>query len=91
MALKDYMDFDFRLCVGILFGTIPILLCGIIIKIFVPDFDNSPLRSMNAIAIASIVMSILLGLAEKIGKRQRGFENLVMIDGLLIGLAQALA
>lgn len=91
MALKDYMDFDFRLCVGILFGTIPILLCGIIIKIFVPDFDNSPLRSMNAIAIASIVMSILLGLAEKIGKRQRGFENLVMLDGLLIGLAQALA
>ncbi|MEM1393789.1 MAG: undecaprenyl-diphosphate phosphatase [Cyanobacteria bacterium P01_D01_bin.116] len=91
MALKDYMDFDFRLCIGIVFGTLPILLCGLIIKIFVPDFDNSPLRSMSAIAIASIFMSILLGLAEKVTKRQRGFERLVMLDGLLMGIAQALA
>ncbi|MEO1429713.1 MAG: undecaprenyl-diphosphate phosphatase [Cyanobacteria bacterium J06632_19] len=91
MALSDYMDFDFRLCMGILFGTFPILLFGIIIKIFIPDFDNSPLRSMSAIAIASIVMSILLGLAEKFGKRGRDFENLLMLDGLLMGFAQALA
>jgi len=91
MALSDYMDFDFRLCMGIIFGTLPILLCGILIKIFIPDFDNSPLRSMSAIAIASIVMSLLLGLGEKISKRQRDFEHLVMLDGLLMGIAQALA
>lgn len=91
IALKDYMDFDFRLCIGILFGTLPILICGIIIKIFIPDFNNSPLRSMSAIAIASMVMSILLGLAEKFSKRQRNFEHLIMIDGLLMGIAQALA
>ncbi|MBV6627661.1 MAG: undecaprenyl-diphosphate phosphatase [Rivularia sp. (in: Bacteria)] len=91
MVLSDYMDFDFRLCMGILFGTFPILLFGIIIRIFIPDFDNSPLRSMSAIAIASIVMSILLGLAEKLGKRGRDFENLLMLDGLLMGFAQALA
>lgn len=91
IALKDYMDFDFRLCIGILFGTLPILICGIIIKIFIPNFDNSPLRSISAIAIASIVMSILLGLAEKFGKRERDFEHLVILDGLLIGIAQALA
>lgn len=90
-ALKDYMDFDFRLCIGILLGTLPILICGIIIKIFIPNFDNSPLRSMSAIAIASIVMSILLGLAEKFGKRERDFEKLTMVDGLLMGVAQALA
>ncbi len=91
MLLSDYMDFDFRLCIGIIFGTLPIVLCGIIIKIFIPDFDNSPLRSMSAIAIASIVMSILLGLAEKFSKRQREFEHLTMNDGLLMGVAQALA
>lgn len=91
MVLSDYMDFDLRLCIGIFFGTLPILLCGIVIKIFIPDFDNSPLRSMNAIAIASILMSILLGLAEKFSKRQRDFENLTMVDGLLMGVAQALA
>ncbi len=91
IALSDYMDFDLRLCVGIFFGTLPILLCGLSIKIFIPDFDNSPLRSMSAIAIASILMSILLGLAEKFSKRQRDFERLTMMDGLLMGVAQALA
>ena len=30
IALSDYMDFDFRLCMGIFFGTLPILFCGII-------------------------------------------------------------
>jgi undecaprenyl-diphosphatase len=79
------------LCIGIVFGTLPIVLCGIIIKIFIPDFNNSPLRSMTAIAIASIVMSILLGLAEKFSKRQREFEHLRINDGLLMGVAQALA
>ncbi|MGF1673543.1 MAG: undecaprenyl-diphosphate phosphatase [Rivularia sp. (in: cyanobacteria)] len=91
MVLSDYMDFDFRLCIGIIFGTLPIVLSGIIIKIFIPDFDHSPLRSMKAIAIASIIMSILLGLAEKFSKRQRDFEHLVMVDGLLMGIAQVLA
>ncbi|MBF2015926.1 MAG: undecaprenyl-diphosphate phosphatase [Rivularia sp. T60_A2020_040] len=91
MVLSDYMDFDFRLCIGIIFGTLPIVLSGIIIKIFIPDFDNSPLRSMKAIAIASIIMSILLGLAEKFSKRQRDFEHLGMVDGLLMGIAQVLA
>ncbi len=91
MVLGDYMDFDFRLCLGILFGTIPILFCGLLIKVLIPDFDNSPLRSMSAIAIASIIMSIFLGLAEKFSTRQRDFENLLMLDGLLMGVAQALA
>jgi undecaprenyl-diphosphatase len=91
IALKDYNDYDFRLLLGILLGTLPIVFFGLLIKRFIPDFDNSPIRSVGAIAIASIVMSILLGLAEKLGQRQRDFEQLTMQDGLLMGLAQALA
>ncbi|WP_066377025.1 MULTISPECIES: undecaprenyl-diphosphate phosphatase [unclassified Anabaena] len=91
IAQKDYDDYDLRLLLGILLGTLPILVCGLLIKRFIPDFDNSPIRSLAAISIASIVMSILLGLAEKLGQRQRDFENLTMKDGLLMGLAQALA
>lgn len=36
-------------------------------------------------------MSILLGLAEKLGKRKRNFEDLGIQDGLWMGLAQSLA
>lgn len=88
---SDYQDRDFRLALGIALGTIPILFFGLLIKAFIPDFDNSPLRSMAAIAIASIVMSLLLGLAEKIGNRKRNFEELTLQDGIFMGLAQAMA
>jgi undecaprenyl-diphosphatase len=88
---KDFKSHDFRLGLGILIGTVPILFFGILIKLFIPDFDRSPLRSMVAIAFASIVMSLLLALAEKIGQRQRQYEGLGTSDGILMGFAQALA
>ncbi|HAG84331.1 MAG TPA: undecaprenyl-diphosphatase [Cyanobacteria bacterium UBA12227] len=88
---SDYQSNEFRMALGIIFGTIPIVFFGLLIKKFIPDFDNSPLRSMGAIASASIVMGLLLGVAEQIGKRKRNFEELNVQDGILMGLAQAMA
>ena len=91
IAEKDYHNRDFRITLGILLGTVPILIIGVFIKVFVPDYDNSPLRSVTSIAIASIVMAILLAAAEQLGSRLRGYDRLGLKDGLLIGAAQALA
>ena len=91
VAQSDYESQNFWLAVGIGVGTIPIVVCGLAIKIFVPDFDSSPLRSMTSIAIASIVMGLLLGLAEYVGKHKRSFSDLTTKDGIIIGFAQALA
>ncbi|MGB3693041.1 MAG: undecaprenyl-diphosphate phosphatase [Spirulinaceae cyanobacterium] len=88
---SDYQSQDFRIALGIAIGTIPIVILGLAMKAFIPDLDNSPLRSMSAIAIASIVMGLLLGVAERLGARQRDFDNLTTKDGILMGLAQALA
>ncbi len=88
---SDRQSQDLRMAIGIALGTLPIVFFGLLIKIFIPDFDNSPLRSTVAIAIASIVMAILLGVAERIGSRQRNFEQLQLRDGILMGLAQTLA
>lgn len=88
---SDYQSNDFRMALGIALGTLPIVFFGLLIKIFIPDFDNSPLRSTVTIAIVSIVMALLLGLAETIGKRKREFEQLGLQDGVLMGFAQALA
>lgn len=88
---RDYKSTDFRIGLGILLGTIPILICGVLIKLFIPDFDRSPLRSMAAIACASIGMSLVLALAEYLGKRDRKYDQLTTKDGVLMGLAQALA
>ena len=43
------------------------------------------------IGIASIVMSLLLAIAEKVGNRERSFNQLSLQDGLWVGLAQVLA
>jgi undecaprenyl-diphosphatase len=92
---QNYKSQDFKLAVAIALGTLPILLVGLLIKIFVPDYDKSPLRSLTAIAIASIVMSSLLALAEILGQRatkeKRHFQRVRVIDGILMGLAQAMA
>ena len=91
IANSDYDSQSFRLGMGILLGTIPIIICGFALKKLVPDLDNSPLRSMTAIAIASIVMSSILALAEKLSNHKRDFNSLTRQDGILMGLAQALA
>ena len=83
---------DFRLGLGILLGTLPIVVVGLYLKIFVGEaYEKSIIRSTAAIAITSIVMAILLAIAELIGKRKRDFAKLGLSDGVLVGIAQAFA
>ena len=91
LSKRDYHSSDFRLGLGIGLGTIPIVVAGLFIKLFVPGYDKSIVRSTGAIAITSIVMAALLGLAEMIGSRKRDFPKLTMNDGVAVGLAQMLA
>ena len=80
-----------RLGQAILWGTLPILVAGLGIKLFVPNFDESPLRSLPSIGVVSIVMGLLLGLAERWGSRRRVLSDVVVRDGWLVGVAQTLA
>ena len=80
-----------RLGLAIAVGTLPIVIAGLAIKRLVPDFDHSPLRSLSSIGLISIVMALLLALAEQLGRRRRLISDVRIRDGLLVGLAQALA
>lgn len=91
IAKRDWQAEEFRIALGIALGTIPIAVSGLLLKALVPDLDNAPIRSLTAIALASIVMGLLLGLAERLGRRQRDFEHLNARDGVLMGVAQCLA
>ncbi len=81
---KDWQQEEWKLLVGIAVGTIPALAVGFLLKDVLPE-------SIAVIAIMSIVMSLLLALAEKIGSRKRGFDSLQVIDGVLVGLGQMIA
>jgi undecaprenyl-diphosphatase len=98
IATKNYKAHEFKLAIAIALGTLPIVFAGLLIKIFVPDYDKSPLRSLAAIAIASIFMSILLAIAEILGQKRteqkiasRQFPRISIIDGIFMGLAQTMA
>ncbi len=80
-----------RLGVAIALGTVPIVLAGLALKIGLPQYETSPLRSMTSIAIVSIVMALLLALAEVLGRRRRRLEDVRPRDGILVGCAQMLA
>ncbi len=80
-----------QLGIAICIGTIPILLTGMLIKLFWHDFENSSLRSIPFIAIISILMAILLALAEKLGKKKKTLSNISGKDGLIIGISQLFA
>lgn len=91
IANRSYQAQEFKIGVGILIGTIPIVIFGLMLKLFVKDLDNSGFRSMTTIAIASIVMALLLALSEKLSQHKRDFEELSTKDGILMGFAQSLA
>jgi undecaprenyl-diphosphatase len=91
IAHKDYDHPEFRLAVGILIGTIPIVVLGLIVKFGLRDLYETFARSSLVIAITSIGLAIFLGLAELIGTRKRRYESLGQMDGIGVGFAQALA
>jgi len=90
---KEYGDREFKIVIGIALGTIPIVILGLGIKFnaTIADFYDTKVRSLLVIGIVSIVMGLLLGMAEMFGNRERNFERLTRRDGILMGCAQALA
>ncbi|WP_416671925.1 undecaprenyl-diphosphate phosphatase [Egbenema bharatensis] len=85
---KAWHQEEWKLLVGLAIGVLPTLMGGWLITEFFPEnaFSGNLL-----IAITSIVMAGLLGLAERTGQRKRSFDSLTIRDGLWIGLGQMVA
>jgi len=83
---QDWQQDEWKILMGIAVGTIPALSGGLALKQMGVELDQPLL-----IAITAIVASLLLGLAEKIGIRKRGFDQLQIADGVLVGLGQMMA
>ena len=73
---KRYQSSEFRLGLGIVLGSVPIVFCGMLIKLFFEtQYETSVIRSTQAIAITSTVMALLLGIAEAVASRKRNSEK----------------
>jgi len=85
---KNYFtDLYSRIFILIIIGTIPISICGLLLK----NFIEGDARGLYVICGALIILAILLYIAEKVTKRKKDFSEITIKDGIIIGLAQALA
>lgn len=86
-SLKGKHSEDSRLAWGVLIGTIPVGIVGLLFK----DYISGNLRTELVIAVTTIVFGLLLWYADWSGKRNRDEHSLSMKDILIIGCAQAIA
>lgn len=78
---------DYKLGWLIILGSIPVVVIGFFFK----DLIRNDFRSLWVIAFTLIIFGIVLGVADRIGKRTRSIEQLTTKHGILFGLGQALA
>lgn len=71
----------------IIAGSLPVVIIGLVFK----DAIENQLRSLWVIAVSLIAFGLILGVADKFGKRQKSIQQLTTKHGLLFGLGQALA
>lgn len=71
----------------IIIGSLPVVVVGLIFK----DAIENQLRSLWVIAFTLIIFGVVLGIADRVGKRQKSIEQLTTKHGILFGLGQALA
>lgn len=90
LIAKDYQSIDLKIVISILIGTVPICVLGLLLKSLLEQ-DHSPLRSLYVVGAAAIFMGLFLLFAEKKGQRLRNLESINLLDGLLVGLGQAMA
>lgn len=85
---KDFLvNPQSRIFILIIAGTIPISLCGLLFKRFI----EGEARGLYVISAALIVLAVVLYIAERIGSRTKDFSEITIKDGIIIGIAQALA
>jgi len=78
---------DARMGWLIIIGSIPIVVLGLLFQ----DQIETTFRDLRIIAIALVVFSLVLYLADRVGTKQRQLDDLTVGHGVLYGLAQAAA
>jgi undecaprenyl-diphosphatase len=84
---RDFQSPPFRISMAILLATIPIGVAGLLLSSTL-NACNTQFRSLQVIAIASIVMAVLLAISELTCKHVRRMEQMRLSDALWVGLAQ---
>ena len=90
---KNFLEYLLheRLLRSVFIGTIPIVLLGGSIKLFIPYFFDNILRSNLSIALVSFLMAFFMYLADSSKRGSINIKNHDYSDSVLIGFFQAFA
>jgi undecaprenyl-diphosphatase len=84
---RDFKDWYFRFTVWIMLATVPIVIFGVLLSKGLNTCGSS-FRSLWVIGASSIVMSLLLAVAEQGCAHRRTLDNVSLKDAMIVGLAQ---
>jgi undecaprenyl-diphosphatase len=80
-------DPDARMGWLIIVGSIPIVVLGLLFQ----DDIETTFRDLRIVAIALVAFSLVLYWADRVGRKRQELRELTVRDGVLFGLAQAMA
>ena len=78
---------DSRMGWYIIVGSLPIVVLGVLLK----DVIERDFRNLWIIGTTLIVMGVVLGVADRVGRTDRSIGKITLKDAVLMGAAQALA
>nr|WP_082587230.1 undecaprenyl-diphosphate phosphatase [Nocardioides sp. Soil774] len=78
---------DARMGWYVIVGSLPIVVLGVLLK----DVIERDFRNLWIIGCTLIVLGVVLGIADRVGRTDRAISRLTMKDAVLMGAAQALA
>jgi undecaprenyl-diphosphatase len=84
---KTWDPQDARLGWYVIAGSLPIVVLGITLK----DVIETDFRSLWIVGTTLVVLGLVLGLADRVGRRDRSLGSLNLRHAILLGLAQACA
>jgi undecaprenyl-diphosphatase len=84
---RGWDPFDARMGWYVIVGTLPIVAAGAALK----DVIENDFRSLWIMATTLVVLGVVLGIADRVGSKDRPIESLSLLHALILGLSQALA
>lgn len=84
---RDFQAWDFRFAVWIVLATIPGVIGGALLKHRL-NTCGSPIRTLEVIGVACLVMGVLLAVAERFCRHRRTLAQMTLLDAMVVGIAQ---
>jgi undecaprenyl-diphosphatase len=80
-------DPSWREALVMIVGSIPVGIVGFLFR----DFISGPLRNLWVVAVALVAWSVVMVVAERLGRQERGEKSLTLTDALVVGATQCVA